>query len=342
MKSQVLIIAVIVFFAASCNTDHSPDNLIQTIEYSTELLNFKGLTVNHNTKTPISALEYTEKDFQQLLLENLSSNTENKKVFTELVYPTLEELAMIATEIESNYPSVYHPTPEDADSIRNDFPGLNDEQIEANLEIIDEYYEQNMKYDIIQVLSSNNGGNINNRILDYPGGLCSKEFWVVMGRPRAIDSVKDAKENAENATQQLYPSVSHFQTRADAFRHAFWSVLIAKYYGTKKDDLQKGLQLAEEFTDAHEECNKESSSWLDYDSEMDYHNNWVGRVRFNLTARYEVIGSWPFKRTVLYANTDLEYQNDIKARANSALKAAKSMAGIDAVRGDNLIYFTEF
>lgn len=84
--------------------------------------------------------------------------------------------------------------------------------------------------------------------------------------------------------------------KSDAFRHSYWSVLIAKYYGTKKDDIEKGFQLSEK---------------------------------------------WPFRKTALYAKSDEEYKAYMKTAADNAKKAAKSVAGVDAVRGNNLIYFDD-
>jgi hypothetical protein len=213
-------------------------------------------------------------------------------------------LAEIADKIEAKYPNVYSPTTEEAAEIRQDFPELTDEERDENLETIDEYYEQYMTYEIIlEVLALDSNESIQGRTTDYVGGLCEKEFWIIAGRPRAARSVEDATNNANSATASLYTNGNGFDRhldRGDAFRHAYWSTLIAAYYGAKKDDKQKGLELAKDFTDAHEECAESSPNYKDYDNEMDYHNNWVGRVVFDQTAVYEVIGSWPFKRTVLY------------------------------------------
>ncbi len=232
--------------------------------------------------------------------------------------------------------------PEEASIIRNDFPELTDQEIEENLDTIEEYYEQNMTYDILQVLAQSSFMGENSRTADYPGGLCDKEFWILAGRPRATRSVQDATDNANSATNKLYTSAGGYTRhldRGDAFRHAYWNALIAAYYGAKKDDIQKGLQLAKEFADAHEECAESSPSYQDYDNEMDYHNNWVGRVVFGETSEYRVIGSWPFRRTVVYTLSDQSFVDNIKLKADNALKAVKSMAGVDAVRGNNLIYF---
>ncbi|GGF23466.1 DUF6973 domain-containing protein [Echinicola rosea] len=258
-------------------------------------------------------------------------------------HPSLDEMADLVSNIELNYPNVYSPSPEEADIIRAQFPGLTDEDIDKNLETIDAYYEQNMKYDIIQALMEKEKTSASSNASGYSGyagtELCEKEFWIVFDRPRAASSVKDATNRAFEMTDELYPK-PHHQNRADAFRHGVWSVLIAKYYGTKKDDINKGVNLAKEFGDAHEQCNKEEDGAPDYDLEMDYRNNWVGREHFANTAYYKKVGKWPFKRNALYAKSDDNYKNDIKAKTDKAIKVSKSREAVLATH-PSMVYFMD-
>ena len=69
----------------------------------------------------------------------------------------------------------------------------------------------------------------------------------------------------------------HYQNgQANAFRHALWNVLIAKYSAKSKNQVHRALKWAKKITDWHEETffSKELPM------KMDYHNNEVGRNLF--------------------------------------------------------------
>jgi len=77
-------------------------------------------------------------------------------------------------------------------------------------------------------------------------------------------------------------STEHFGTKhyqngpANAFRHALWNVLIAKYSAKSANTIDSALNWAKKITDWHEETffSKELPM------KMDYHNNEVGRNLF--------------------------------------------------------------
>lgn len=69
----------------------------------------------------------------------------------------------------------------------------------------------------------------------------------------------------------------HYQNgQANAFRHALWNILIAKYCTASSSAIQRALQWAKKITDWHEETffSKELPM------KMDFHNNEVGRNLF--------------------------------------------------------------
>lgn len=78
-----------------------------------------------------------------------------------------------------------------------------------------------------------------------------------------------AKQKAEQTAIQLFPcdgnlSTPYLNTKADAFRHAYWNILLSKYVSE---------EFAEAFTTAHE-----SNSEHPDQTAMDLHNNKIGRA----------------------------------------------------------------
>ncbi len=74
-----------------------------------------------------------------------------------------------------------------------------------------------------------------------------------------------------------YFGKKHYQNgQANAFRHALWNVLIAKYCTTSTKAMARALHWAKKITDWHEE----TFFGKELPMKMDYHNNEVGRNLF--------------------------------------------------------------
>lgn len=95
-------------------------------------------------------------------------------------------------------------------------------------------------------------------------GLNSKEQELIRNNPWHALTTKSASEESIRATKEYYPPEDRFQNRADAFRHSYWNVCLARYC--------KNRDWAERWTTAHEDGEKDAS-----DKAMDMHNNAVGR-----------------------------------------------------------------
>ncbi len=75
---------------------------------------------------------------------------------------------------------------------------------------------------------------------------------------------------------KLYGKIHHKNGKANAFRHALWNVLICeKTLKFTKND-QKSAKWAKKVTDLHEKLAKNDI----LDTEMDFHNNEIGRRLF--------------------------------------------------------------
>lgn len=322
---------VLILFTTSCKKEFLPTPTKDDV-----VKKFKGLEVNH--KNDLEALNYTIEDYQELYLNRYKSIARSNATLDDIDYPSVETLAQIEEEIIPNYPDVYEMSDEDIDRIKLDFPSLSDQEIAENLEVIAEYYDKNIQYDYFQELLDNPTQNTfeNARLSGgYPKGMCSYEFWYIAGKPTAAYCINKAKNKAEEFEISIFSSKSG-KTKGDAFRHSVWNVLIAKYYGTKKKSVTKGVNLAKGFTDRHERCD-ESNLW---DNAMDYHNNYVGRDYFQKKSYIKTKKRklW-FKKKWLVSPSEGKIKNDFKIKANNAVKVDTSVSAVNSQSKIKLVYF---
>ena len=328
---QRLRLAVLCLLIATACQKEETDIIIT--DQSTTLI-FKGLHVNHMYDTPTSVFTYELTDFQAFLWQNKSPRA---KSLSKEMYPSLTELSDIVDTQVHKYPDTDRMNEQDIALIRQHF-SLSELQIAEHITIIEEYYIRNMQYDILQSLIAHSKlhGTSYTRS-QYYSGLCDDEFWVLFGRLKAIDAVEDASNQAIAFTNQLYPGVSHHQNPADAFRHTIWNALIAKYFAQKKHDISKGIELARDFTTAHEDCNADDGS-PDYDIAMDLHNNEIGRRYFNSVASTKKRRGL-FRRDEVVAPSDEEMRDALKSRVDNGAQVAKETASVNSISVDQPVYF---
>lgn len=77
-------------------------------------------------------------------------------------------------------------------------------------------------------------------------------------------------------SQAYFPYIHGYHNKANAFRHALWNILIAKYcmWFTRNSDT--AIKWAKKFTDWHEDFSPNEG----LARAMDLHNNKMGRVFF--------------------------------------------------------------
>lgn len=79
-----------------------------------------------------------------------------------------------------------------------------------------------------------------------------------------------------NIAQKEYGSRHHLSNQANAFRHAFWVILIIKKCLKWRTDKEKAKAWAKTFTDWHEDFSPNAA----LERAMDFHNNEMGIVFF--------------------------------------------------------------
>jgi hypothetical protein len=306
------------FFSCQNQEDFSSEIQQSTAEIDTsKLIDFKGLLVNHRFATPIEDLEkehslkflkqmYQTSKFEVAKRKGISFKTNNselpsaalivesaKKIIEEFPYGLIPEDAI--QEIDSSVK--LEKSEQNREMIKADFPTLTEQEIQENIDLIDEYYEQNLDYTVFNDISENEQ--------EYTGRIANKNsnfsYSQKGGRPCVANLVKIvfksfvpfnlikgtiaimlATPKASVSAGNYYPDVygdyygysggGGSNTRGDAYRHTLWNALLADYYFTISAKNPR-IGFAKLVTDTYENC---TSGEVD-SKEMDYHNNAIGR-----------------------------------------------------------------
>lgn len=309
-KLKLMLIILIGLSINSCQEkDDYSSEIIETVSEidTSKLIYFKGLPVNHRFDTPIENLEikHTE-DVLKQIYNNSKTGTIKGKVAsyrtsnTELPSP---ELIVAATkELIEQFP--YKKIEQELDTekealerwemIKSDFPTLTEEGIEKNIDLIDEYYSQNLDYVVLDKIAKNEVV-ITSKAAARSGKTCvlKKIISLKWGLTRATYAITLASTRASTSAGNYYPDSygSYYgyaggggtDTRGDAYRHTLWNALLANYYPTVSSKAPR-MAFAKAVADANEECN--DSNPIDSEA-MDYHNNAIGRKIWNDNTSYK-------------------------------------------------------
>ena len=108
------------------------------------------------------------------------------------------------------------------------------------------------------------------KTLSIPQLFKLAQLFVV--RPHYAQLTLKASKKAMRISTEIYKKTHHKSNKANAFRHALWSVLLGKAVYRKKSDLKKAKDWAQKFTNLHEELFVNNP----LDRAMDLHNNRFG------------------------------------------------------------------
>lgn len=166
----------------SCQHEDDLSSQQEIVEEKTEvdtskLIDFKGLPVKHRFSTPVEELE-VEHDYPQLkaLYNKKRKSSALKKGFSFKGEEELPEDLLLIAEAEEqvkDYPYGDNKTEEEKWAmIQNDFPTLTEELISDNMDLIDEYYSQNLDYETIAGLANKSSSEQKHQKNSY--GLANK------------------------------------------------------------------------------------------------------------------------------------------------------------------------
>lgn len=146
------------------------------------------------------------------------------------------------------------------------------------------------------------------------------EIAACLKHPFSAISLQTQKDNAESYTTKYMGTGEGLNTKKDAFRHAILNVALAKEGWFLKDEK---LSWAYDMGTAHEQ----GARYVEKESEMDLHNNEVGRNIYDLNSP-KTYGSflwWTVETGVDEKNYDF-YCSIIKNRLNSAVFVDKKLS----------------
>ncbi|MDE6350746.1 MAG: hypothetical protein K2K67_07065 [Treponemataceae bacterium] len=199
-------------------------------------------------------------------------------------------------------PELVSPSEADIGMINEVFPDLTEEEILENLYAIGKVYQDMVSAVAVNDILCSAGGDLQARSVGYKDGAFyaddDKVTWyeiaAVLKHPFSAVGLIKQRNIAYDLTKSYYGNeYRSVDNKADAFRHSIWNVVMAKEgWGLKKEK----LSWAEDFSTAHEKGTK-------YDgvaSEMDLHNNKVGRCFYDAKAskKYTKILWWKIETGV--------------------------------------------
>ncbi|MDC8002437.1 hypothetical protein POV27_00100 [Aureisphaera galaxeae] len=100
--------------------------------------------------------------------------------------------------------------------------------------------------------------------------------WLFLTHPLLIWPTWIATKRTFSICNELYGKSHHKSNKANAFRHAFWNLLICQKTLKKTKNAKKSADFTQKVTDLYEKATKNE----EMDQAMDFHNNAIGRSLF--------------------------------------------------------------
>ena len=103
-----------------------------------------------------------------------------------------------------------------------------------------------------------------------------KFSFLLLQKPLLILPILKATKQALQVSQKLYGNAHNTNGKANAFRHAYWNYLICEKTLKFTKNEQKSVIWTKKVVNYYEKVTKNDI----LDSEMDFHNNEIGRKQF--------------------------------------------------------------
>ncbi|UAM97591.1 hypothetical protein K8354_14965 [Polaribacter litorisediminis] len=256
-------------------------------------IKYRGFEVDHRFNSTEDELKekhtkkYLKKLYNKLRKKKKANKSSAYKTIDSLDLPSKEAIFEAAKVVVHNLPyeKLNGLTINYFDSnsttniamIQNDFIGFTESDINANNQIIDEYYSQNLDYLVLEEIANNpnlyNHLNTTNKS-EFEIAACTIALTTPSyGFVRSIIAYSIAGPKAKSESLAQYPIIGSSNTREDAFRHIYWNALLAQNYFTLVSK-SKRANFALYVSDLRESICGPSNN-ID-SKEMDLHNNKVG------------------------------------------------------------------
>jgi hypothetical protein len=324
MKTKILFLSLaFIVTLASCSkeADLTPKPIQNNIKNQISLSDVR-IRMPENMSKDIVSLNLT--DLQRLFYSTNNQNTNKLNAPNNIGY-SLDELNSTIATISKQYPSTDSLTTNEIEKINENFPYLSTNEIIENIDVIDSFYKSLIRYETVKKMSNRDKPDYvkSNIKSDYFGyDLNTEEFWYLVWNPSLADPVKKATNKAFELTESNFKGQSAYRNKADAFRHATWNALMAKYIGENSGSVSDCINKARTFSNKHESGASQPASltledWT-LDKTMDLHNNNIGLNYFASKAWIVKEGWLKVKR--VRAPSETEIASSIKEYSNNAMK----------------------
>lgn len=321
MKKTCIALFSLILLVSSCEekqvaknsvTDQSHKSLITKSDKTyanfrdgSTITSYKGVLVSIPSKYPQGVLDFTVEDFESVALNTYKTGFHK---VSHIKGETLSEIFKATYEV---YPDMNEFKVEE---YRQLLPHLTDKEIIVNSEVILDYVEKLMAFDIASAFSQLNDapfsisdfleserkGRRSPSLQGFLNGACVVS--VVIAHPRlGIGGLLNAKSLAENFSVQKAPVSLGDQ---DALRHGYWIVFMGKYGAYRYGNPNRAASIVEDIAWAHE-C-----AHFGLGSKVDKHNNKVSSSYYR--ANVNQTGSWPNRNSTV-SKSDNTIANEVAA-----------------------------
>lgn len=285
------------------------------------VIEFKGEKVLIPANFPRTFFNQSQEDFKVYYAQ--LSGEKNARVAKNETTLTHEELYSILQPEVSKYPRLTYQekvSDQDVKRILKDFPSITTyEEIEQKIEIIFEYYETIMRYDVAPKVAAfekakkAKSGRLNGL---SPGSMTDPERDVLAWRPLGLStSYLAAAQIATSNTEDRFGAVqaNRDESKANAFKHSTWNALAIRLCLLNAPVSESSaINFVRDGTSAHEMEN-DGSQKRDESAAMDLNNNMAARKWMQDETKwgFGVFRKMPSTERII---------NTMEARANSATK----------------------
>jgi hypothetical protein len=348
LKTCYLALTITSLLFLSCQNEDELTQQTEQIELqidTSKLIDFKGLPVNHRFRTPVKDLEIVHdySNLKKMYNEKRKSSFKQKGVAykSDDELPSAEIIVEATEKRLNEFPYQENENSEkDLEMIHKDFPTLTGDEISENIDLIDEYYSQNLDYEILTDIAEDD--NIQAKIASskYQAKTDWGRFWCILtkfqspwhiitpiatgiyfGVPirsgefsyiRTLISLYYSNRATGYSENSTFGYQGAANTQEDAYRHVVWSSFLAKYYYTVSSK-SKRLRFSEAIGNANETCGDND----DDGKYMDFHNNRVGRKLFDDNCSYRRV---KFLWWTITYGLNVPYESTLMHKAETLVK----------------------
>nr|MCR5607277.1 hypothetical protein [Treponema sp.] len=230
-----------------------------------------------------SDIGLTVAGYEVYLMQSLSNKFARQVSFSEIFFSSDDVISVIQKEIDAfNLPDFENLTEEDISRIKQDFPEMTKEEIKNNIDMIFLVYQDQIGVLALKEIVKNTEdvssgyaralrtNKIKDLFYDHKQQITKETVAAMVKHPLSAANLYKAVDKAVEFSGKYMGNMAVGDTKKDAFRHCIWNVALAN---EGVGGIRERKSWAEDFATAYEQ----GSLYTKKTSEMDLHNNTVGR-----------------------------------------------------------------